>query len=986
MIELKKLVLKNFKSFKKAEVPFKRGFTAIIGPNGSGKSNLLDALLFVLGETSMKSLRVSKMVELINYNARENYAKVELKLKKDNETIVISRIIDKKGKSECRINGKKVALNEVVNLVEELGLRNRHNFVAQGDVTRIIEMSPEQRRAIIDELAGIREFELKKEEAQKNLEKVNQRIKDVKLVLQERLSRLEELQREREQAERYKKLVERKDQVRASILKTEIDSIQAELEKNRKKLKKCQENIEKKNGERERIRKRIEELEKRSEELSAKILEEQQKAFQEFGKEAEKLKADIRVLEEAIETKRATIAKLEKQESELADELRSMLKQREQEKKELEQREQELSELSEDIQALEDEIAGFAEEAQKAEQLREAVESEIEGIEAKISELQQAIVEKQKALGELTKENEMRLLRIKELSNKLEELKQARHKSLELREHIKILEKKSLKTMVLQLRNQEKKLMSRESELSAKLEQTREALTNLEKASAKCPVCESTLSEQKKRLLKEKKRNELKMLEARKNENAKAMKEIASKIAECESELAKLSELKHELQLYEAKLWELEKVEKHIQEEKGQIKSTDVLTREISRLESELRELQEQRAKQREQLEELSGATHDEKYAELTEMKHRHAMLESSIQIAKSNIANITKSCDKLRARMHEIAQEKKSLNEEIEVKEQNVERLKEKLAKLEEARIKRSEALSELLKDKENTITTLNALRNASSTAENEIRNLEREVNEIRLEMGKAEVRLADLEEELKEMPQVTFLSGMSLKELRKELSRVEKELEAIGPVNLRASESIKDEEAQLIEVKEKIAKLEEERDAVLEMIEKIEVRKREVFMNCFNVISKNFSEMFYKFFEGTGTLSLTDYENVTEAGLIIEAKHKEKFQSIDAMSGGEKSLTALAFIFAVLLYRPAPLYVLDEADAALDEINSMKVAKAIKELSKKAHIIAITHNNVVIKHAMQIIGVTLSKDKSSIIGLDLAKHNERLVVEASN
>ena len=143
---------------------------------------------------------------------------------------------------------------------------------------------------------------------------------------------------------------------------------------------------------------------------------------------------------------------------------------------------------------------------------------------------------------------------------------------------------------------------------------------------------------------------------------------------------------------------------------------------------------------------------------------------------------------------------------------------------------------------------------------------------------------------------------------------------------------------------------------------------------MECFVEIQKNFSKMFYSFFQGSGSLALTDDDNPTESGLIISAKHKgDNLVNIDAMSGGEKSLTALAFLFAIQLYEPAPFYVFDEADAALDEENSIKMVKIIKEISKESQFIAITHNNSLIKEADLIVGVTLDKNKSSVIGLDL-------------
>jgi chromosome segregation protein len=130
----------------------------------------------------------------------------------------------------------------------------------------------------------------------------------------------------------------------------------------------------------------------------------------------------------------------------------------------------------------------------------------------------------------------------------------------------------------------------------------------------------------------------------------------------------------------------------------------------------------------------------------------------------------------------------------------------------------------------------------------------------------------------------------------------------------------------------------------------------------------------MFFNFFNGEGNLKLSNPESPLESGLEIVARHKgDNLLSIDAMSGGEKTLTALAFMFAIQLYSPAPFYAFDEADAALDKENSQKMSNLIKMISKHSQFVAITHNDTLTKQADQIVGVALSREKSSVIGLKL-------------
>ncbi len=243
--------------------------------------------------------------------------------------------------------------------------------------------------------------------------------------------------------------------------------------------------------------------------------------------------------------------------------------------------------------------------------------------------------------------------------------------------------------------------------------------------------------------------------------------------------------------------------------------------------------------------------------------------------------------------------------------------------------------------------------------------------------------MRLKDLEEEFQGMEEVELLRETNIAELNTRLGQITKRIKELGAINMKAIESFNEHSKELLDIKRKAEKLEEERIAVLNMIEKIEDKRLNVFMECFNEIRENFKKMYESLAEGEGMLTLSNEEDPLNSGLLIEAKHKEgKLKSIDSMSGGEKTLTALAFLFSIQLFQPAPFYIFDEADAALDKPNSIKLAKMIGEISKKSQFIAITHNDTIIKEANQIIGVTLNEEKSSVIGLKLKEGLEKTIV----
>ncbi len=274
MIKLKKLKLKNFKSFQTADIPLNKGFTVVAGANGSGKSNILDGLLFSLGATSLKLLRASKLTDFLNNNAVENYAKVEIEIGDGKRSWIISRIIDNKGKSVFRINNDRKTLNEIQSLLGELGIRNDgYNIVAQGDVTRIIQRSALERRQIVDEVAGLAEFDSKKEEAEKELGKVDSKIKDVTIILNERDAILQKLEDEMNAAKEFKEIEEKQFNTKATIIALEIEKIEKEINSIEKKLDETIKKKEEKEKKIEELRTNINEGRNRIEEITKELLE-----------------------------------------------------------------------------------------------------------------------------------------------------------------------------------------------------------------------------------------------------------------------------------------------------------------------------------------------------------------------------------------------------------------------------------------------------------------------------------------------------------------------------------------------------------------------------------------------------------------------------------------------------------------------------------------------------------------------------------------
>lgn len=215
MIHISKLSLKNFKSFKRVAIPIPQGFTAIVGPNGSGKSNIIDAVCFVLGRSSAKSLRAERFSDLI-FNGGKNgnpakFAEVSLYLDNsgrevpiDAKEVKITRTIDNTGISIYRLNNRRTSRTEILDVLSAALIQpDGHNIVLQGDVTKVIEMNPIERRGIIDEIAGIAEYDEKKRKAQRELEKVSENISKVDAVLGEIKEQVQKLEKEKNDALRH---------------------------------------------------------------------------------------------------------------------------------------------------------------------------------------------------------------------------------------------------------------------------------------------------------------------------------------------------------------------------------------------------------------------------------------------------------------------------------------------------------------------------------------------------------------------------------------------------------------------------------------------------------------------------------------------------------------------------------------------------------------------------------------------------------------
>uniref|UniRef100_A9A9R6 Chromosome partition protein Smc n=1 Tax=Methanococcus maripaludis (strain C6 / ATCC BAA-1332) TaxID=444158 RepID=A9A9R6_METM6 len=266
MASLSEIHMKNFKSFKNSKLKIPDGFTAILGPNGSGKSNTIDGICFVLGKTSAKSLRAGKFNQLITYHngKRESFAEVTLffdnkdrKMPVESNKVGISRKVKINGdnnyyliwdeEKEVKENGeikkimeekrKKVKKSEILDFIGKISLSaDGFNIILQGDLIKIIDTTPNERRKIIDEISGVAEFDEKGEKAEKELEKAREFIEKIDIRINEVKNNLEKLRKEKEDAEIYVKLSEELKATKYILTSKKIDFLNGVLEKTKEEI------------------------------------------------------------------------------------------------------------------------------------------------------------------------------------------------------------------------------------------------------------------------------------------------------------------------------------------------------------------------------------------------------------------------------------------------------------------------------------------------------------------------------------------------------------------------------------------------------------------------------------------------------------------------------------------------------------------------------------------------------------------------------
>ena len=788
-----------------------------------------------------------------------------------------------------------------------------------------------------------------------------------------------------EAAKEYSSLENEMKKIKGTIIWKELYSI----EKRSKEIENELNNLNKKKNEKEagieNLREALKKAKEASNELSTRAINASQEVYTKIGREFEEKKGKLSLEQEKMDMKKVQIAKNKRR---IETNLESS-KENNKEKVEIDVKQKI---LKKEMQEMLHNLSIIEKKKREIEQIVEKKNGEIVESEKALDEINRTIEEKRKEVFDLEvfvknwdKQKAFNAKKLTELNEDLVSKEKQLQLIHEKKKEIESLGKgKNIENEIEKIREEIDVINLEKSKISAQIEQEEKALNELKKEISKCPVCDSTLAKEKKEKIAQEKNERVKKLNIKKEEYKLKIDKLASEYTKLKEDGIKIgrltNEISNKIEIEEiiVKIKEkIKEVEKELDERQfaAQINKKKIL-------DEKLKEILGKREEKKEKLHSLRSQNIFIEYSSASktyeEILNKKSSKEAQINEINSKITQILLSLEGISLENITLENENTVLEAEIKEKVPIIKELIDDVSKGEKVLKEAQKESSKLLDEKEKNDKEIERKEKEIYNESGLTKKIEGRINEFNIEKSKIEVKQADLEEESKDLENVEQIKEKSITEMKERLVEVERRLNAIGAVNMKAVDNFNDLKVEVDEITEKSEKLTNERLAVLDMIDKIDVKRTTVFMDCFNEINKNFQDMFSKFFNGEGNLSLTNPTQPLESGLLVDAQPKGgKLQNIDSMSGGEKTLTALAFMFAIQLFSPAPFYAFDEADAALDKENSLKMGNLIEKIAEKSQFISVTHNDTITKKADQIIGVATSKDNSSVIGLKLKNQN---------
>lgn len=951
---IKKLVFDGFKSFaQEVEIPFEHGMNVIVGPNGSGKSNVVDGICFVLGRLSMKSIRADKSTGLIFSGSKTKKAASEasVKLVFDNSDngfsiedreIIIERIVRENGQGIYKINSEIKTRQEIIEMLASAGIDpHGFNIVLQGEISSFAQMHPEERRKVIEEVAGISVYEARKEKSLHELDKTDEKLREVGAILRERTSYLKNLEEERQEALKYKNAEEILKRCKASL-------IHKDLEEKKKEIADLSRNLEQEQKVKEKIRAGLENLQQEIKSMEDKINEINEHIQTSSGIEQEKLHEDITNL-------KASLAGLTVRKENLENRLAEIIRRRDELTKSIQDYEKEIEELKKKspiVAKKQEELRKKKEEFSRIEEKRKKLYS----MEHELASLRERIKDKQRSIERIKNESDLTIKHIELLSKGVSEHSFDACKSniTKIQEDIAGL-RKGIDGISGSRLEYEKSISVFFAEIK-RLEKIKQDVAKLDI----CPLCQSKISEShiehvisdsdgKIKTFEKEIENASKNIEILENQKIDALSKIhgfEELLQGKQAELLKLQNIDSKKDYLKKLVADQASADKDIVDWEKKKKTYEAEIRTIE-------EVEESYDKIMLEIQEISAMNEGNVDTSIMYKERELDNIKNIIKRSLKDEENIIRDRDN-------VAGELSAKTEILAKREKEDEELARKFRKLFDDRFK----IQQEMHEKNNSLIVI----------QQDLRSSEDKINNFKIEKARHDAELESLQIEFQQYNGIELLQG-SRDHLKERLQKSEYIMAGVGSVNLRALEVYDTVKQEYDAVQERVKKLEEEKVQIIKVIEEIDRKKKRTFtktLEDINVIfTRNFMQLSIK---GEAFLEAENNEDPFSAGLNIIIKvGKGKYFDVTSLSGGEQTLVALSLIFAIQEYKPYSFYLFDEIDAALDKRNSEKLAALVKRYIKSGQYIIITHNDAIITEASTLYGVTMQEGISKVVSLKL-------------
>jgi chromosome segregation protein len=469
-------------------------------------------------------------------------------------------------------------------------------------------------------------------------------------------------------------------------------------------------------------------------------------------------------------------------------------------------------------------------------------------------------------------------------------------------------------------------------------------------------------------------REEIRGVESRLDDARDRKADATERVREVETEIenveADRAETEAEIEALEDELDDLRGERDEVDAEMGELEERiEELDAEIEGIEAEIEELETELADSR--IPELTDRKESIE-ADIAALEDRTDDLDAQLDRTQVEIEYAEEAVDDLEATIEAAKKRKREATARIEESAAEIERHKATLAEKRAAIEELEDELAGLKADRAELQTDLREAKSDRDDQRERVAEVETDLDDLAEEAERLEWEIDELENEVGAYDPEEVPDHETVEE---NVARLESEMDALEPVNMLAIDEYDEVAAELDDLQERRDTLVDERDAIEKRIEGYEQRKTETFMTAFEAIDDHFRDIFERLSAGTGELHLENETDPFDGGLTMKAQPGDKpVQRLDAMSGGEKSLTALAFIFAIQRHNPAPFYALDEVDAFLDAANAERVGEMVDNLADGAQFVVVSHRSALLDRSERAIGVTMQGDNvSAVTGIQL-------------